>query len=133
MCPAIGAGVFCMNTTYFESGASETAAYGGLADAVGVIATVVLAIIALAGLEPEVLLGVTTVVFGAALLIQAGTLLTEYAAVAFPSGAAVTAAGVDSFAGDGLAFLFMVGAGRVVLGILALIGIAPLVLTSAAL
>jgi len=63
-------------------------------------------------------------VFGAALLVQAGTILSEYAGLIFPTGAVASSAATESFAGDGLAAMFLVGAGGVVLGILALLGIA---------
>jgi hypothetical protein len=45
------------------------AAYGGFADAIGGLATVVLAIIGLAGIHSGLMVGIATVVFGAALLI----------------------------------------------------------------
>lgn len=122
-----------MNTVYMESRTAETASFGGVADAIGGIATAALAIIALAGLAPEILLSVATIVFGAALLLLGGALASEYSDVIFPSGAAAAAAGTGSFAGDGLAVLFLVGAAGIVLGILALLGIAPYVLNAAAL
>jgi hypothetical protein len=122
-----------MSTTYGAGGLSEAAAYGGLADVIGGIGTAVLAIVALAGVDSGILLGIATIVFGAALAIQAATFVSEYVAIAFPTGAAATAAGLASFAGDGVLFLFMAGAAGVVLGILALLGIAPLVLSSVAL
>jgi hypothetical protein len=97
-------------------------------DAIGGIATAVLAIIGLAGWHPELLAGVATIVFGAALLIQGGTLLSEYSMAVRPVGALQTAS--DAFSGDGLAAMFPVAIAGIVLGILALLGIAPYVLTS---
>jgi hypothetical protein len=97
-------------------------------DAVGGIATAVLAIIGLAGWRPELLAGVATIVFGAALLIQGGTLLSEYAQVFTPAGAMQTAS--DAFGGDGLAAMFPVGIAGIVLGILALLGIVSYELTA---
>jgi hypothetical protein len=97
-------------------------------DAIGGIATAVLAIIGLAGWRPELLAGVATIVFGAALLIQGGALLSEYAQVFTPAGALQTAS--DAVGGDGLAAMFPVGIAGIVLGILALLGIASYALTS---
>jgi hypothetical protein len=97
-------------------------------DAIGGIATAVLAIIGLAGWRPELLAGVATIVFGAALLVQAGTLLSEYSQVVSPTGVLQTAS--DAFSGDGLAAMFPVGIAGIVLGILALLGIASYALTS---
>jgi hypothetical protein len=121
-----------MNATYMETRSTEAAAYGGLVDAVGGIATAVLAIIALTGFAPEALAGVATIVFGAALLIQGGTLLSEYSSLIFPSSSTASAAATETFAGDGLAAMFMAGAAGVVLGILALLGVAAPVLTAVA-
>jgi hypothetical protein len=108
----------------------ETAAYGGFADAVGGIVTIVLAILGLANIAPETIIPIATIVFGVALLIQGGTLLSEYARLIFPSGAPSSSTG--QFGGGSLAAVFLAGAGGIVLGILALLGINPTVLTSAA-
>jgi hypothetical protein len=121
-----------MNATYVETRSSEAAAYGGLVDAIGGIATAVLAIIALTGFAPEAMAGVATIVFGAALLIQGGTLLSEYSNLIFPSGSTATSVATEAFAGDGVSAMLVVGAAGVVLGILALLGIAAAVLTSVA-
>src|SRR6185437_11173983 len=118
-----------MNATLSHSRTPEAAAaFGGVMDAIGGIATAVLAIIGLAGWRPELLAGVATIVFGAALLIQGGTLLSEYSHVFTPAGALQTAS--DAVGGDGLAAMFPVGIAGIVLGILALLGVAPYALTS---
>jgi hypothetical protein len=118
-----------MNATISQSRTPEAAAaFGGVMDAIGGIATAVLAIIGLAGWRPELLAGVATIVFGSALLIQGGTLASEYSQVYTPAGALQTAS--DAFSGDGLAAMFLVGIAGIVLGILALIGVAPYTLTS---
>ncbi len=118
-----------MNTAISHYRTPETAAaFGGAMDAVGGIATGVLAIIALAGWHPELLAGVATIVFGAALLIQGGTLLSEYSQVFTPAGAFQTAS--DAVGGDGLAAMFPVGIAGIVLGVLALVGVAPYTLTA---
>jgi hypothetical protein len=118
-----------MNAAVSHSRTPETAAaFGGAMDAIGGIATAVLAIIGLAGYRPELLAGVATIVFGAALLIQCGTLLSEYSQVFSPAAAMQTA--TDAVAGDGLAAMFPVGIAGIVLGILALLGMASYALTS---
>ncbi|HEX4023626.1 MAG TPA: hypothetical protein VHX52_02815 [Steroidobacteraceae bacterium] len=118
-----------MNTAYVDtrsSGATATA-YGGVIDAIGGIAAAVIAIVGLTGFHPELMAGVATIVFGAALLIQGGTLLSEYAVV---MSAVPTAA--DSGGDGGLSVMFLAGAGGIVLGVLALLGIAAAPLTSIA-
>ena len=118
-----------MNTAISQYRTPEAAAaFGGVMDAIGGIATAVLAIIGLAGWRPELLAGVATIVFGAALLIQGGTLLSEYSQVFTPAGALQTAS--DALGGDGLAAMFPVGVAGVVLGILALLGVASHALTA---
>jgi len=119
-----------MNAVSVESGSAETAAYGGLIDAIGGIAAGVLAIIGLTGFDPEGMAGIATIVLGAAFLVQAAAILSEYAHVLFQAGA--VSAPSDGVAGDGLAAMFLVGAGGIVLGVLALLGIAAAVLTAVA-
>lgn len=118
-----------MSTTYTGTGpiGAETAAYGGLADAVGGVATVVLAIVALAGVRQGELAPIAVIVFGAALLIQGGTMLSEYAQMSFPTGTSA-----EQFGAGNLSAVFLVGAAGIVLGILALIGIAAETLISVA-
>jgi hypothetical protein len=112
-----------------ESSFQESTNYGGLVDAVGGIVTIVLAIIALSGVYETMLVAIATIVFGAALLIQGGTMLTEYTKMMFPAGAA---GAVEEFGGGGLSSVFLVGAGGIVLGVLALIGIFPTTLSAIA-
>lgn len=119
-----------MNTAIHSRTPETAAAFGGALDAFGGIATAALAIVALAGWNPELLADVATIVFGAALLIQGGTLLSEYSQVFSPAAALQTAS--DAFAGDGLAAMFPVGIAGIVLGILALLGIASYTLTAIA-
>ncbi len=122
-----------MNATFVENRSTDTAAFGGMLDAVGGIATVALAIIGLAGLVPEVLMGVATIVFGAALIIQAGALLSELSGISSSASAIAANAAADSLSGGGVGVMFMVGVAGIVLGILALLGITPLVLCASAL
>lgn len=113
--------------TTSENSFQEAATYGGVVDAIGGVATVVLAIIALSGVYRPELAAIATIVFGTALLIQAGTMLTEYTKLVFPTGIAQSGEG-----GGGLPALFLVGAAGIVLGILSLLNIVPGTLISAA-
>ena len=119
-----------MSMTFGETISREGAAYGGFVDAIGGVTTIVLAVLGLAGVAPNMMIGITVIVFGAALLIQGGTMLSEYARIIFPPGAAVSA--VDQFGGNSLSAVFLVGAGGIVLGVLALLGIHAAALTPAA-
>jgi hypothetical protein len=102
--------------------ATETS--GIFAEAVGGIATIVLTIIALSGTSPEFLLATATIVFGAALLIEGTSIVTDYANVLSSAAGAV---GFQMGAG-GLAAVFLSGITGIVLGVLALLGIHPFVL-----
>ncbi len=104
-------------------------AYGGLIDAIGGVATIVLAICGLVGIAPPMMVAVATIVFGVALLIQGGAMLSEYAQVIFPAG---VRGAPEQFGGNSLALVFLVGAGGIVLGVLALLGINSAVLTPVA-
>ncbi len=119
-----------MSMTFRESLSRESAAYGGLLDAVGGLATIVLAIVGLAGINPPLLTAIATIVFGVALLIQGGTMLSEYAQIIFPSS--TTAASGEQFGGNSLSIVFLVGAAGIVLGILGLLGINNTMLTAVA-
>jgi hypothetical protein len=77
-----------------------------------------------------VLAAIATIVFGAALLIQGGTMLTEYTKLVFPSGAVEPAE--EGMGGAGLSALFLVGSAGIVLGVLSLIGIEAVTLTAVA-
>jgi hypothetical protein len=85
-----------------------------------------LAIIGLAGVRSLDLLSIATIVFGAALLIQGGAMLTEFAAIE----AAPQANGVS--AGGGLGALFGIGVAGIILGVLALLDVRATVLNAVA-
>jgi hypothetical protein len=106
----------------------EAATYGGVVDAIGGVATIILAIVALSGVNQPMLGAIATIIFGAALLIQGGTMLTEYTKLMAPPGAAMA----EEVVGGGLSALFLVGAAGIVLGVLSLVGIAAHTLTGAA-
>jgi len=112
-----------------ETLAREPATYGGFADALGGITTIVLAVLGLAGVHPQLLISIATIVFGLALLIEGGTMLTEYVRLAFPTGAQAV---VDPLSGNSLAAVFLVGGAGIVLGVLAALAIHPTVLTAIA-
>jgi hypothetical protein len=109
----------------------KTAAYGGFADAIGGLATVVLAIIGLAGVHQTLLVAIAIIVFGVALMIQGGAMLSEYAGIMFPSGA--TAPAMGQFGGSNLSSVFLAGGAGIIFGILALLGIEAAGLTAIAL
>lgn len=110
-----------MSSLYTTETSGEVTTYSGLVDAFGGIATVVLAIIGLAGVNPEALMSIATIVFGAALLILGGAVLSEYAQMAETSSS-----------GGSVSVLFLVGVAGIVLGVLALLGVNASILTSAA-
>jgi hypothetical protein len=119
-----------MSMTQTETiAASTTTSFGSVADAVGGIATMVLAIVALAGVNSGILVPVAVIVFGAALLVQGGTILSEHAHILFPASGA---RGIEQFRGGNLSAVFLVGAAGIVLGVLALLGIAAATLTAVA-
>lgn len=123
-----------MNVAASQFHTSEIAAYGGMMDAMGGVATAILAIVALTGTNPQLLEGVATIVFGGTLLVQGGALVSEYSQLSTgvsQASAVRTAAG--AFSGDGLAVLFPVGLTGIVLGILALLGVSMTVLAPIAL
>jgi hypothetical protein len=117
-----------MSVTYSSSSgvSGEAAAYGGFVDALGGIAAIVLAIIGLSGVKPEVLVSISTIVFGAALLIQGGAMLSEFALIEATPDAYVATGG------GGISALFLVGFAGIVLGVLALLGLQAAVLTAVA-
>lgn len=129
-----------MSLTHIRTAASEGAAYGGFVDAAGGIATVALTIVGLSHTAPELMLSIATIVFGAALLIQGGAMLSEYAQlISFPEAGATGAVGTSAatassgeFAGGSLAALFLAGGAGIILGILSVVGIDAPALTSCA-
>jgi hypothetical protein len=116
--------------TTSENALQDAATYGGLVDAIGGVATIVLAVIALSGVQAATLEAIATIVFASALLILGGTVLTEYTNMVFPAGAAEMTEQIGG--GGGLSSLFLVGPAGIVLGVLALLGIYSQTLVSAA-
>ncbi len=110
--------------------APSQASYGSFADAIGGIATIVLAIVALAGVHTDLIVAIGTIIFGAALLVYAGTMLSEYAHLIFPPGTSSVSA--REFTGGSLSAVFLAGAAGIVLGVLAILNIYPVELTAIA-
>jgi hypothetical protein len=99
---------------------------GLFAEAVGGVATIVLAILGLSGVSPEYLLGIATIVFGAALVIEGTSIVADYAHVlSFSTAAAQPSPG-------GVSAVFLAGATGIILGVLALLGVDAPILSSAA-
>jgi hypothetical protein len=119
-----------MNAVTVETGSAQTSAYGGLIDAIGGIAAGVLAILGLTGFDPEGMASIATIVLGAAFLIQTGTILSEYTQILQQSGMGPGPSQLTG--GEGIIAMSMVGAGGIVLGVLALLGMASETLTAIA-
>jgi hypothetical protein len=100
---------------------------GLFAEAVGGIATIVLAVLALSGISREYLLPIATIVFGAALLIEGTSMATNFVHVLSLGLSEVAQVGIN-----GVSAVLLGGITGIILGVLALLGIAPGVLTSAA-
>lgn len=110
--------------TSVVSATTETS--GLFAEAIGGIATIALTIIALSGTSANFLMAVATIVFGAALLIEGTSIVSDYVSV-FSSGETGVHTGVG-----GLAAVFMAGITGIILGILAVLGIHAYILCSVA-
>jgi len=102
----------------------EVAVGGSLGEAIAGAAAAVLSILGLAGVLPLVLLPIATIAVGAALLFEGGAITARYAV-------ALGSRRVGTEHGGGMTAEFFGGACGVVLGILSLLGIAPLLLIPA--
>jgi hypothetical protein len=100
---------------------------GLLAEAVGGIATIVLAVLALSGVSQEYLLPIATIVFGAALLIEGTSMATNFIHVLSADTGEAAQVGIN-----GVSAVLLGGVTGIILGVLALVGIAPGTLASAA-
>ena len=116
------------NVVTHES-ASETRANmfigGSVFESFGAVATVVLAIIALAGVLPPTLAGIATIIVGAAMLMESGAFMAGTAPVSLVRVESRWFEGAETADFEG-------GLAAIVLGILALLGIAPETLISVA-
>ena len=100
---------------------------GLLAEAVGGIATIVLAVLALTGISQQYLLPIATIVFGAALLIEGTSMATNFIHVLSADTGEAAQVGIN-----GVSAVLLGGVTGIILGVLALVGIAPGALASAA-
>ena len=107
----------------------EAAGAGSVAESAGGVGAVVLSILALTGIWPAVLAAITTIVVGAALMLKGSPIMAEYRRVlAHLDNDDATRAEI----GGGLSAEMLAGGAGVVLGILALLGLVPQVLTASA-
>jgi hypothetical protein len=94
---------------------------GPVGEAVGSIVTVVLTILGLAHVPPNFLVAIATIAFSAALLLHGSAMLADYARLAGRADENTSAA----LGGGGLSSILLAGAAGIILGILALLDIAP--------
>lgn len=95
---------------------------GSVGEALGGVAAVILAILALAGLEPLMLASIAVIVVGAALIFAGAAAASRYASAS--SGLE----GEESHMGTPISAEFLGGVTGVVLGILAVLGMVPEIL-----
>jgi len=125
---AISSGHEHMGMSHESDKARGVAVSGSATAAVAGIAAIVLSILGLIGMAPVLLLPITTIVIGAALVLEGGSIAGRLARVT----AEVTHRSDAEFVGEGMAIESLGGLIGIILGILALIGTAPLILVSAA-
>jgi hypothetical protein len=102
---------------------------GAGVEAVGGVAAIVLTIIGLAGVMPVYMVTISTIVIGAALLMQGASVMARFSKVLAETGRG--AVGVAEI-GGGMSSEFLGGAAGIALGILGLVNIAPTILTAVA-
>lgn len=117
-----------MAITYNERDVRRIETGGSIAEAVGGIAVGVLAIISLTEATPSVvLIPIAVIVLGIALLAEGSTIAAEFRRL---MGVTVDASPVGNMQAGGITLEFLAGVDLVVLGILALIGIATEILVA---
>lgn len=92
---------------------------GLFAEAIGGIATIVLAILALSGVSTGYLLSIAIIVFGAALLIEGTSLVADYVHVLSAAPGALR----FQVGSSGVSTVFLAGISGIILGVLALLGV----------
>jgi hypothetical protein len=114
-------------TSHADKVLLETSAASSAVEAIGGIAAIVLTILGLIGISPGFMASVTTIVLGAAFLMRGGPMMAEYRQVMsrLDQGQTMVASGLSAEV--------VAGAAGIVLGILALLQIAPMVLVPCAL
>jgi hypothetical protein len=109
---------------------AESIASSSVAETIGGIAAIVLAILGLAHIDPTLMLPITTIAIGAALLFEGGSIAAEYSRIISTSTeSSMQVAEV----GSGMTAEMVAGIAGVVLGILALLGLASVILEASAL
>lgn len=98
---------------------------GSMVEAIGALATIALAIVGLAGVLSAPLAAIATIIFGAAILIECGAFATGRAVNAKMSAERMAEYGANSPE-------FLGGVAGIILGILALLGVAAATLLSVA-
>ncbi|HTQ12356.1 MAG TPA: hypothetical protein VMH86_00670 [Rhizomicrobium sp.] len=112
-----------MATTFTEErGLARVEATGSIAEAAGGIAVAVLAIVGLSRTDAGMLTAIAVIVLGAALLTEGGAIAAEFSRLMSLSGD-TTMAGIEM--GGGMLSEVVIGAGVLVLGVLALVGVSP--------
>lgn len=112
-----------------EEWSAEVVAGGSMVEAIAGVAGVVLAILGLAGMLPTYLLAIATIAVGVALLFEGGAIAMRYSRLLTEtSGSRMTSAEL----GGGMGVEVLGGIAGIVLGILALLGLMSLTLTSVA-
>lgn len=111
---------------FAEKRVLEVESGGAAVEAIGGLGVVVLSILGLVGLAPEPLAAIAGIVFGVAVLAQGAAVASEYSALfsRMSGGGAIEL-------GTGMTVEITAGGAAIVLGILALLGIAPLILLPA--
>ncbi len=105
---------------------AETLTGGASAEVIGGIGAIVLAILGLAHVAPDIVIPIASIVVGAAFVLESGAMAVEYSRLV-----GVLEAGQHEEAGfGGLSIKVLAGFVGIVLGVLALIGLSPMVLTS---
>lgn len=118
-----------MSMTYDEKAVAEVETTASVIETVAGIAVVVLSIIGLARADTRVLMSISTIILGVALLAQRGAIVAEY--VKLLNKTAGGALGAVEFSG-GIMVEMLAGGSAIVLGVLGLIGLAPELLIPAA-
>lgn len=119
-----------MTGTHEQTTFNELTVGGPMSVITGGAAAGVLAIVALAGVEPEYLVAVAAIALGVAMLFEGGFVASEYGRILNGSSSNGDATKVEL--GGGLSGEALAGVATIVLGILALIGVVPAVLVSVA-
>jgi hypothetical protein len=107
----------------------KTIAGSAILESIGAIATTALAVIGLVGVfSPTLMAAIATIVLGAAIWLEGGAFATNYGQIALREG--LPSRHLER--GEGLTADFLGGLTGMVLGVLALLGLAPMTLLSVA-